>query len=70
VTQILQLSNVLELASRSGSIASPATSGSRIKLGFTTSTDTTSAITSALADAAGRERASEDAGEMQVLFCI
>jgi hypothetical protein len=74
VTTQGQLANVLDTGSRPASFASLSSAGNVIKLGFTSTTNTTSAITRALAShtvfepVSGFETVSDDAGDDQVQF--
>jgi hypothetical protein len=69
-----QLANVLDTGSRPASFASLSSAGNVVKLGFTSATNTTSAITRALAShtvfepVSGFETVSEEAGDDQVQF--
>jgi hypothetical protein len=67
VTPHVQLSNAMDADSRPASFLSFSSAGSAIKLGFTTTTNTTSAITQALTAPSLIEPVSQDVGNAQVL---
>jgi hypothetical protein len=68
ITPHAQLSNAMDAESRPASFLSFSSAGSAIKLGFTTTTNTTSAITQALTAPSLIEPVSQDAGSAQVLL--